>query len=71
MARESSDYDLVAVSPAFAGESRFRRCLDRYQLWHAAGGFWQSLDLHCYAPEEFRAELKGLGYWPALALAAS
>ncbi|MBI2863366.1 MAG: nucleotidyltransferase domain-containing protein [Chloroflexi bacterium] len=62
MALEASDYDLVAVSPAFSGVSRFRRCLDRYELWHAAGGFRQSLDLHCYAPSEFRSELQGLGY---------
>lgn len=60
--REYSDYDLVAVSSAFDGQSRFRRCLDRGEMWLAAGGWRKALDLHCYTPEEFRGELRGLGY---------
>jgi stress-induced morphogen len=57
-----SDYDIVAVSPAFAMERRVVRAPDRYQLWREAGGTGIGLDLHCYTPEEFRAELAGLGY---------
>lgn len=61
-AREFSDYDLVAVSPTFSEQSPFRRCLDRAELWRAAGGWRKALDLHCYSPSEFRKELAGLGY---------
>ncbi|HVC34478.1 MAG TPA: nucleotidyltransferase domain-containing protein [Chloroflexota bacterium] len=58
-----SDYDLVAVSPTFRYQSRFRRCLDRDEVWLAAGGWRKALDLHCYTPAEFRGETAGgLGY---------
>jgi hypothetical protein len=57
-----SDYDLVAVSDAFAGKRRTVRAPDRYRLWREAGGFGTSLDLHCYTPQEFQRELGGLGY---------
>jgi len=60
--REYSDYDLVAVSASFGEQSRFRRCLDRGDLWRAAGGWRKALDLHCYTPSEFRREVAGLGY---------
>lgn len=61
-AHEYSDYDLVAVSSAFEGQSRFCRCLDRGEMWLAAGGWRKALDLHCYTPREFLAEVHGLGY---------
>jgi len=61
-AGEYSDYDLVAVSAAFERESRFSRCVDRGEMWLAAGGWRKALDLHCYTPEEFLGELRGLGY---------
>ncbi|MBI4320414.1 MAG: nucleotidyltransferase domain-containing protein [Chloroflexi bacterium] len=61
-AREHSDYDIVAVSDAFGQQSHFRRCLDRDELWHTAGGWRKALDLHCYTPGEFRKEVAGLGY---------
>ena len=57
-----SDYDLVAVSPSFAGQRRMLRALDRFDLWEQAGGRQLSLDLHCYTPEEFAEELDSLGY---------
>jgi len=57
-----SDYDIVAVAPTFAMERRVVRAPDRYKLWREAGGTGIGLDLHCYTPEEFRAELAGLGY---------
>lgn len=60
---EQSDYDLVAVSRAFGRAPRFRRCLDRDDIWLSAGGWRKALDLHCYTPEEFRKEIAGgLGY---------
>ncbi len=61
-AAADSDYDVVAVSSAFREHRTAVRALDRYELWHAAGGWGLELDLHCYTPEEFRAELTGLGY---------
>lgn len=57
-----SDYDLVAVSPAFAGQRRIHRALDRFEIWDEAGGRLLGLDLHCYTPEEFAQELDSLGY---------
>lgn len=61
-AGSESDYDLVAVSPTFAGQRGFLRAPDRYELWQEAGGYALSLDLHCYTPEEFREELESAGY---------
>jgi predicted nucleotidyltransferase len=60
--RPDSDYDLVAVAGAFGEQPKLRRALDRRELWLEAGGWRKSLDLHCYTPEEFRAEIAGLGY---------
>jgi predicted nucleotidyltransferase len=62
LARDDSDYDLVAVATVFAGQRSFLRAPDRFDLWEQAGGFGLSLDLHCYTPEEFAEELEGLGY---------
>ncbi|MBI4319976.1 MAG: HEPN domain-containing protein [Chloroflexi bacterium] len=61
-AHADSDYDIVTVAQAFAGERRPFRARDRYELWYEAGGWGISLDLHCYTPEEFRKELAGLGF---------
>ncbi len=61
-ARPDSDYDIVAVAEAFAGQPWFRRCPDAGDLWLAAGGWRIGLDLQCYTPSEFRGELSGLGY---------
>ncbi|MBI4493936.1 MAG: nucleotidyltransferase domain-containing protein [Chloroflexi bacterium] len=61
-ARKDSDYDLVAVSEAFTGQSRFERALDRRHLWRQAGGWGIPLDLHCYAPDEFRRAVRALGF---------
>ncbi len=60
--RVESDYDLVAVAPAFAGQRRMHRALDRFDLWDEAGGRLLSLDLRCYTPEEFEQEMGSLGY---------
>ncbi len=57
-----SDYDLVAVSRAFAEQPVLGRAPDRRRLWREAGGWGIGLDLHCYTPAEFREDLKGLGY---------
>lgn len=61
-ARIESDYDIVAVSDAFAAQPLLRRAMDRRDLWRRAGGWGTSLDLHCYTTSEFRAELRGHGY---------
>ena len=61
-ARPRSDDDLVAVSPAFRNLRRFDRAPDRFTLWRSAGGATIGLDLHCYTPEEFRAECASLGF---------
>lgn len=61
-ARPGSDYDLVAVSNAFAGQHVMDRALARRDLWIEAGGWRLPLDLHSYTPEEFQEELRGLGY---------
>ena len=62
LARDDSDYDLVAVARSFSGQRSFLRAPDRFHLWEQAGGFGLSLDLHCYTPEEFEEDLEGLGY---------
>lgn len=61
-AHSESDYDVVAVARAFEGQRRIVRAEDRYDLWHEAGGWAISLDLHCYTPDEFRRESAGLGF---------
>lgn len=61
-AHSESDYDLVAVAVAFSEQRMLGRAPDRRLLWRQAGGWGIGLDLHCYTPEEFRAELEGLGY---------
>lgn len=61
-ARPDSDYDLVAVADAFAGQPRFERAPDQWRLWRDAGGWGIPLDLHCYSPDEFRRQIRGLGY---------
>jgi predicted nucleotidyltransferase len=57
-----SDYDVVVVSRCFEGQRRISRAVDLYPIWHEAGGWGMGLDVHCYTPEEFRAEVAGLGY---------
>ncbi|MDO8672621.1 MAG: nucleotidyltransferase domain-containing protein [Dehalococcoidia bacterium] len=61
-ATSESDYDLVVVAKAFGEQHILHRAPDRRLLWREAGGWGISLDLHCYTPEEFRAEIRGLGY---------
>lgn len=60
--RPDSDYDLVAVSDAFATQPLWARAPDRRVLWRRAGGWGVPLDLHCYTRDEFRRELSGSGY---------
>ncbi len=60
-ARPDSDYDIVAVADSFAVQPRMQRAPERRILWRRAGGWGVALDLHCYTPHEFRAELRG-GY---------
>jgi predicted nucleotidyltransferase len=57
-----SDYDIVAVSEGFATQPPLERAPDRRDLWRRAGGWGIALDLHCYSPREFRAELRAAGY---------
>lgn len=61
-AHRESDYDVIAVSPAFDGQRRYDRAPNRYALWREAGGSGIGLDLHCFTPEELREELAGLGF---------
>lgn len=51
-ARGDSDYDLIIVSPRFAGVEGPRRGIGLRQLWYAAGGEGP-MDLLCVTPEEF------------------
>ncbi|MBI4318300.1 MAG: nucleotidyltransferase domain-containing protein [Chloroflexi bacterium] len=60
--RRDSDYDIGAVSDAFAGQHIMDRALARQDWWIAAGGWRIPLDLHPYTPDEFHEELRGLGY---------
>lgn len=60
-ATAESDYDVVVVSRRFEGQRRISRAVDLYAIWHEAGGWGIGLDVHCYTPEEFRAEAAGLG----------
>ena len=60
--RPDSDYDFVAVAPAFAEQRDLSRALDRHRIWTEAGGYGIGLDLHCYTPEKFALELDSLGY---------
>ncbi|MBI4318449.1 MAG: nucleotidyltransferase domain-containing protein [Chloroflexi bacterium] len=53
-----SDYDIVAISESSRGQKRTARVLDRFYLWLEAGGWGESLDLHCYTPEEFRKQTR-------------
>lgn len=62
VAGSHSDFDFVAVSPAFAEQPDLFRALDRRWLWRGVGGEGLSLDLHCYTPEEYSRELVSLGY---------
>jgi hypothetical protein len=61
-ARPGSDYDVVAVSDAFAGVPVLRRCLDRGELFTRAGGRGIPLDLHCLTRAEFAEERLGYGF---------
>ena len=51
-ARDDSDYDLIVVSPAFAGVEPGRRGVGLWDLWYRAGGD-APLDLICVTPDEF------------------
>ena len=62
MAHAESDYDLIAVARAFSQQRLLGRAPDRRKLWREAGGWGIGLDLHCFTPEEFRAELQGIGF---------
>lgn len=49
-----SDYDLIIVSPRFAGIEPPRRAIGLRDLWYRAGGRGP-MDLLCVTPEEFLA----------------
>ena len=53
--RHDSDYDLIIVSPQFAGVAPSRRGIGLRQLWYEAGGD-KPLDLICLTPAEFEQE---------------
>lgn len=61
-ARPDSDYDIVAVADSFGSEPWYERGRAAGDLWIDAGGWRLGLDLQCYTPAEFRAELAGLGF---------
>jgi predicted nucleotidyltransferase len=51
-ADQGSDYDLIVVSPRFAGVEPLRRAARLRQLWYGVGGEGP-MDLICLTPEEF------------------
>ena len=55
-ALETSDYDLILVSPAFEGRPFYERPPPLLLLWERA----EDLDLLCYTPEEFEQKRQGL-----------
>ena len=61
-AESDSDYDVVIVGPSFEGERKIERPVPFYDLWREAGGRGFSLDVHCYTPDEYRREIRGLGF---------
>jgi len=61
-ATSDSDYDIVVVTSSFVAQRPIERPVELYALWWEAGGQGISLDVHCYGPQEFRAQLGGLGY---------
>ena len=52
-----SDYDLILVSPAFAGLPFARRAAELLRWWELPEG----ADLLCYAHEEFERKARELG----------
>jgi len=61
-ASSDSDYDVVVVTSSFAVQRPIERPVVLYGLWWEAGGRGISLDVHCYTSQEFRSQLRGLGY---------
>lgn len=57
--RGDSDYDLIIVSPSFAGVPRRERARGLYDLWLRVGGEGP-LDLLCLTPGEFEAAQRGI-----------
>jgi hypothetical protein len=53
--RSDSDYDLIVVSPRFAGIEQPRRAFGLRQLWYQSGGDGP-MDLICLTPTEFALE---------------
>ena len=51
-ASAQSDYDIIVVSPRFAGVPSRDRGLDLRRLWRAAGGYGP-MDIICLTPDEF------------------
>jgi predicted nucleotidyltransferase len=52
--RADSDYDLIVVSPRFAGVPSRQRARGLREVWERVGGYG-SMDLICMTPEEFEA----------------
>lgn len=50
--RADSDYDLIIVSPRFAGVTAVQRATGLRQLWYQVGGDGP-MDLICLTPDEF------------------
>lgn len=50
--RSDSDYDLIIVSPRFAGVESPRRAIGLRHMWYRVGGHGP-MDLICLTPEEF------------------
>jgi predicted nucleotidyltransferase len=55
--RRDSDYDLIIVSPRFAGVESMRRSIGLRQIWYQVGGHGP-MDLVCLTPEEFAEALR-------------
>jgi predicted nucleotidyltransferase len=50
-----SDYDLIVVSPKFAGVHLLRRGVRLRETWVRVGGYGP-MDILCLTPDEFREE---------------
>lgn len=56
--RDTSDYDVLAVSDRFDGVPSLERALDAHTLWWAAGGWGVGLDLVCLTGQELSRALR-------------
>lgn len=56
--RETSDFDILAVSDRFLRVPISQRAVEAYRLWWAAGGWGLGLDLQCLTEREIERALR-------------